>query len=149
MQQRHSYDSNTGAVWLAVGALLLMAIIGCGSGRATVQGSVTLDGSPVDGAQIIFEPADRTGPTAGGRIENGSYRLSGESGVPPGEKIVRITGTRPTGRKVEAGPPSPPGTMVDVIERFIPLAYNRGSKLKCEVVAGTNTYDFQLTSQPE
>ncbi len=53
-------------------------------------------------------------------IEGGKYVLAGETGVTPGKKIVRITATRSTGKKIEAGPPEPEGTMVDEIVSFIP-----------------------------
>ena len=137
------------AVWLA-------ACVGCGKGLATVEGTVTFDGQPVDNGSIVFEPADGAGPTAGGKIEQGKYHLAGEGGVTAGKKIVRITAVRKTGRQVEgglsgaegAGGPSAPAGTVDEIEHFIPAIYNQQSTLTCEVVAGeANEHNFELKSQ--
>jgi hypothetical protein len=130
-------------------ALLLAALaatsIGCGNGKVTVQGEVTFDGQPVEQGTIIFEPADGEGPSAGGKVENGKYSLAGEAGLLPGVKIVRIKAFRKTGRQVEAGPPSPPGTMVEEIERLIPDCYNGESTLTCEVAPGEkNEHNFHL-----
>jgi len=67
--------------------------------------------------------------------------------VTPGKKIVRITATRSTGKKIEAGPPEPAGTMVDEIVSFIPEIYNQKSTLTVEIAAGEATHNFELKSQ--
>ena len=135
-----------GAMGLVVALLGMCA--GCGSKLATVQGNVTFDGKPVEQGSIVFEPADGAGPVAGGTIEKGTYRLAGEGGVVPGKKLVRIIAVRPTGRKIEAGPPTPPGTMVDELRPYIPAIYNQQSTLTIEVPAGQVTRNFELVSQP-
>jgi hypothetical protein len=123
--------------------------IGCGgSNLATVQGNVTFDGKPVEQGLIVFEPADGAGPVAGGTIQNGKYRLASEGGVVPGKMIVRISAVRATGRKVEAGPPAPPGKMVDEVSPYIPAIYNEKSTLTIQVAAGTVTQHFELLSRP-
>lgn len=126
---------------------LLLVCAGCGGGRVAVEGSVTFDGKPVESGTISFEPADGQGATAGGPIEGGRYALSGDSAVAPGKKIVRIRAVRKTGRKIESGPPSPPGTMVEETESYIPAQYNTQSTLGCEVTAGgANRHNFDLKS---
>jgi len=35
---------------------LLVAFIGCGTGLKSVEGVVTMDGKPVDGASVAFVP---------------------------------------------------------------------------------------------
>lgn len=137
--------AQTGAVVVPV--LLMVLCAGCGGRQVSIKGAVTFDSQPVDNGSIVFEPADGKGATAGGRIEGGRYSVSSEEGVSPGKKIVRITAVRKTGRKIEAGPPAPPGTMVEVIERYIPETYNRNSTLACEVTLGTNEHDFHLESR--
>jgi hypothetical protein len=131
---------------LAMMGVWMAACIGCGKGGATVEGRVTFDGQPVEAGTIVFEPADGAGPSAGGAIENGRYRLAGDAGVTPGKKTVRITAMRKTGRQIEEGPPAPPGTMVDEIEQFIPATYNTNSSLQVDVTGGQSTHDFVLTS---
>ena len=121
---------------------------GCGSGLVSVEGQVTWQGQPVEEGTIVFEPVDGQGPSAGGKIQNGQYRLSGESAVQPGEKIVRITAARKTGRKIEAGPPSPPGSWVEEVESYIPAEYNSQSKLRCTIPPGKSSrQDFALPMQ--
>ncbi len=127
-------------------AVMLLICWGCGrGGLVTVEGKVTWQDQPVEEGTIVFDPADGQGPSAGGKIQNGQYQLAGDSAVPPGEKIVRISATRKTGRKVEAGPPSPPGTLVEEIESYIPPEYNTQSKLRCTIPsARTHRQDFAL-----
>ncbi len=138
-------------LWLGTAglvALVMLVSAGCGSGLVAVEGNVTFDGQPVEQGTIVFQPADGKGTTASGEIKGGGYRLSGDEGVAPGEKVVRITAVRSTGRQVESGPPSPPGTMVDEIESYIPAVYNKASTLTCNVTAdGTDRHDFELKSE--
>ncbi len=132
--------------WLWAAGLVLLC--GCGSGLVTVEGQVTWEGQPIEQGAIVFEPADGQGPSAGGKIQNGQYRLAGDSAMQPGEKIVRITATRKTGRKIEVGPPAPPGTFEEEIESYIPPEYNSQSKLRCTIPAGKqHRQDFTLPVQ--
>jgi hypothetical protein len=130
---------------------LIMAVLamclGCGSNRTIIEGAVTFDGQPVEQGSITFEPTSGAGPSAGGTIQNGRYKIDAE-GVTPGEMIVRISAVRSTGKKIEAGPPEPPGTLVDEVRPYIPAAYNEQSTLSAQVTAGKVTQDFALTSQP-
>ena len=121
--------------------------IGCAKPLATVEGNITFDGTPVETGSITLESIDRSGPSAGCTIENGKYKVAGKLGVAPGKKTVRIIGIRKTGKRMEAGPPMPPGTMVDEVEHFIPEIYNSKSTLSLDVVAGqVNQHDFDLES---
>jgi hypothetical protein len=119
---------------------------GCGSNRNTIEGAVTFDGQPVERGSITFEPASGEGPSAGGTIQNGRYKIDAD-GITPGEMVVRISAARSTGKKVEAGPPEPPGTMVDEVRPYIPANYNERSVLTVQVKPGKTTQDFALKSQ--
>lgn len=143
-------ENGLGFGFCATGLLIgLMATwTGCGQALVSAEGMVTVDGERVDTGQVIFEPADGKGPVGAASIENGTYKLAGPIKVLPGRKIVRIMGTRKTGRKVESGPPSPPGTMVDEMQDCVPPIYNEKSTLTCELVAGNNNqHDFALESE--
>ena len=61
--------------------------------------------------------------------------------------LVRISAVRSTGKKIEAGPPEPPGTLVDEVKPYIPAMYNEQSTLSAQVTAGKVTQDFALTSK--
>jgi len=134
---------NTTSLILAVFGMCL----GCSGSGNTIEGNVTYDGQPVERGSITFEPASGTGPSAGGAIQNGRYEIVAE-GVTPGEMIVRISAVRSTGKKIEAGPPEPPGTLVDEVRPFIPAAYNERSTLKAQVKPGKVIQDFALKAQP-
>ncbi len=126
-----------------------VALAGCGSSNlASVRGTVTLDGTALEQGSIVFEPANGTGPVTGGTIQNGEYLLTGESAAVPGKKIVRISASRATGRKIEAGPPSPPGTLVDEV-LFVPASYNDKSMLSVQLEAGEAIHNFALRSKPD
>jgi len=120
-------------------ALLLTVCLGCGGGGVVVEGEITLGGKPVDSGSITFVPADGAGPSTGGSISAGRYELPETAQVQPGKKVVRITAIMKTGKKIEAGRPAPPGTMVDEIKTFtIPPQ-------EAEVVAGQiNQLPFNL-----
>jgi len=125
----------------------LAACAGCGKPLASLEGTVTLDGQPVEQGSIVLLPVDGSGPTSGAGIENDKYRVALNAGIMPGQKTVQIIGIRKTGKQVEAGPPSPPGTMVDLVEQCVPDIYNTKSTLTVEVLAGQiNQHDFDLKS---
>src|SRR5689334_24967099 len=95
-----------GLAWAVV-----VLVSGCGDGRVRVKGTVLFEGKPVEQGIISFEPADGVGPTTGGSVTDGSYDLTDNARATTGEKIVRIYASRKSGKKIPAGPPSPPGTM--------------------------------------
>jgi hypothetical protein len=126
------------SLWSALAGVVLLA--GCGTDLITAEGNVVWDGKPVENGTISFAPSDSMGPTIGGGIKDGKYRLEGEGGVTPGKKTVIITAARQTGKQIEVGPPAPPGTMVDDVRTI-------SEKMTCEIVAGqANQHDFEITS---
>jgi hypothetical protein len=119
----------------------LTIFVGCGGGGpgATVEGSVTLDGQPVQNGTISFVPADGKTASAGGKIADGKYSVA----VPPGPKRVEIAASKVVGqRPAYAGDPNSP--MIDITESIIPPRYNAQSELTFEVKAGDNQKDFAL-----
>jgi len=132
---------------LLVGALL--AAVGCGGGGMKVEGDVTLDGRPLDDGSISFEPADGKGPDFGGGIAAGKYRLTSPPGVPDGSKIVKIRGSRKTGKKIPAGPPHPPNATIDEVI-YTPKEYGERSRLTATLERGkANKHEWALVSTPE
>jgi hypothetical protein len=124
---------------------VVVLVTGCGDGRVRVSGTVVFEGKPVEQGIISFEPVDGVGPTTGGSVTDGSYDLTGNARATAGEKIVRIYASRKSGRKFPAGPPSPPGTMIDEMIQCIPKQYNDQSSLKVSITPGRdNTHNFEL-----
>jgi hypothetical protein len=114
-------------------------IAGCGSGgMGEVTGKVTLDGKPVSGLEVKFEPNDpKIGTTAIGYTQaDGTYKLhypGSQTGAPVGEYTVRITvgeADEDTGQQLRVAP-----------------KYNAESELSATVKPGDNTFDFEVTSQ--
>lgn len=117
---------------------------GCDKGLSTVNGTVTVDGNPVQQGAIIFEPADGQGPTAGTTIEAGKY----EAKTTPGDKKVRITGFEIVGQQpAYKGMKDSP--MRDVVNDVVPEQYNRDSNLTLTVEKSGTTGDFALDSKSE
>jgi len=126
----------------------MLSLIGCGarSDRQSLEGTVTLDGAPLAAGQITFVPQNDTkGPPAGGTITEGKFSIPHEGGTLTGTFLVKITATRKTGKKVMNYATN---EMIDGIEQFLPLRYNRQSELTAEVAdSGPNQFEFALTSR--
>jgi hypothetical protein len=127
--------------------MLSAAIVGCGGGDTPplgqVTGSVTLDGKPVEGAVIQFEPTTSGFPTAFGQTDkDGKYELwysRGNKGASLGESLVRIQAFQDA--NLDAGTKRRPET--------IPARYNVMTDLKVEVARGAQTHNFDLKSGGE
>jgi hypothetical protein len=124
----------------AIMALVLAVIAGCNSGKpmGEVTGKVTLDGMPVKGLEVNFEPKDPTlGTTAIGYTQaDGTYKLhypGDQQGAPVGDYKVKILGGEPN---EETG-----------VRVTIPPKYNSQTELSKTVGAGENKIDFELTSR--
>jgi hypothetical protein len=134
---------------------IALAIAGCGGAkdsieREPVSGKVTLDGKPLDDAQITFAPEEGDDPAAGAGapIRGGSYNLSRSEGPAVGSHRVSIWARRPTGKKIPSD--DQPGTTFDEMREVIPDRYNAQSSLKADIKKGaTNQFDFDLTSKKQ
>jgi hypothetical protein len=115
---------------------------GCGdSGRAGVQGSITLDGAPVDGGRIMFIPTDPKGHNAYGDIKEGKYEVVADKGPSLGTHKVEILWFKKTGKKVVG---SDPPNLVEEKIQLIPEKYNKKSSVKEEIKPGMNTFNYDL-----
>jgi hypothetical protein len=82
--------------WFAV--VLAVGFTGCGEsteipGLVPVTGAVTLDGQPLEGAQVVFIPSGTDGRAASAATDAaGEYSLitSGASGAMPGKYLVIV-----------------------------------------------------------
>lgn len=165
-------------VRLAVVACILLTVIGCGGppqsdyskvDLLSVDGTVTLDGSPLANAVITFEnPEDSTFAYAL-TDSSGGYQLRFDSvmmGCTPGTKLVRISTTRRipglNGGEGEGeegggegegdlgeGEMGEEGGEAQVSSsggEQVPSQYNRESELEVEVSSGNQHFDFELVS---
>jgi hypothetical protein len=135
---------------LALGLALLIcgAAAGCGGRRASVQGTVTFGGRPIDGGRIFFlpegEPVGR--PTVYAAIEQGKYALPAAQGPELGRHRVEVVWHRKPGQQAQAG--DQPGLITDDMVQVIPAAYNAKTTLSADVRSGSNTFDFALKKRP-
>ncbi|MCZ2341365.1 MAG: hypothetical protein LC104_06155 [Bacteroidales bacterium] len=122
----------------------LFVLTGCGGGPvAIVSGTITVAGKPLTEGSIHIEPAQGEGQATGAKIVDGHYTIAEDVGMPPGEKHVTIRGSIKTGKQVEAGPPTPKGTMIDEIIIYPPIGMQPDVHT-ITVEAGENTQSFDL-----
>ena len=130
------------------GLLVLFICTGCGeSARGPnlhpVSGTITLDGTALSDASVVFTPQ------GGGRSlyavtdDDGDYELgysTNSAGAPPGAYVVSIK----TGR-VDEDDPDTGGVLPPTPER-VPAVYNVRSTLVVHVPADADAYSFALES---
>ncbi len=132
---------------VVVGLFLVVALpmySGCGGHEGNlpplgqVTGTVTLDGRPLAGASVRFEPQTQAAMSNGMTDERGVYSLwytNTVKGAAVGKHTVRI--------ETPPNPDPATGAMPDQL----PSKYNSQSTLTADVKAGQNTLDFAVTSR--
>jgi hypothetical protein len=124
--------------------LLAVALLctGCGDGttRVPVQGTVNLNGAPVDGGKIMFIPKDKDDRIgfANAPIQNGKFTI--EPGPSLGNHRVEIVWYKKTGKQVASS-----DLPVDEKIQVVPDIYNERSTLSVEVKAGMEPLKYDLT----
>lgn len=146
---------------LPVVCLAVLMIAGCASEDqgeslgATVSGTVSYNGSPVEGAMVTFRPSGDGGQGAFARSDaEGKYELSasaaGTSGVSPGSYIVTVTKNEVNQSAVasEDDPNYNPYASGDAqTKSLLPKKYANAktSGLEFTVTDGTNDLPIELT----
>ena len=149
-------------IGLAICALLMLAVPGCGQGGRSadqpalvpVSGTVTLDGEPAPGVGVMFFPVGATrGATCYANTDQaGRYELlaggAEQKGAPVGEyKVTCSKYVMPDGTPFTSdGSESP--EMAGAKEAF-PAKYSQQdtTELKATVPEGGGTIDFDLTTK--
>jgi hypothetical protein len=161
--------------WCLTVWVLLFVVSGCNSGLRTeyVEGVVTLDGEPIEGALVTFHPSgEETLIAAGDTDANGKYVLTAPEGGKPGRGTtlgdykVTISKRKPTvDTSVAAepvkltGPPSAQEMAAGDMARrqaglpppfayITPKEYNnpKTSGFTATVVRGKNRFNFDMVS---
>ena len=120
---------------------LCLLVAGCGSedDLAKVKGRVTLNGQPLEGATVEFQPTSSgAAPSSGMTDAKGRYELMytfDTRGAVSGEHIVSI---RTAGTCFDAQ-----GNELERTER-VPAKYNEQTELKRTIEPGGNNLDFDL-----
>lgn len=125
-----------------IGPLLFAVSVaaGCGDGPMLVDvtGTVTIDGTPLDNATVVFRPKQGR-PSYGVTDAQGRYALrytTEKLGALPGEHAVMIT-------TAGGGNEDSPATKKETI----PARYNRNTTLTATVDPSHRTHDFALESK--
>jgi len=122
---------------IIIASLFFALVVGCSKGGkqiAPVHGRVTLDGQPLQQADVEFQPVDSSRASRGRTDADGRYVLAykvGQLGAIVGPHTVSIT----VSHELVRNPP-------DIAARF-----NRKSELKRDVEPGDNTFDFDVTTE--
>ena len=140
---------------LGLVALAMLAVLpACSKAIKTegVTGVITYNGEPLADATVKFIPTDATGSQSYGKTnEKGEYKLqtllgAADAGTTPGEYKVTVDciETYETGNMIQENGEEKPETKARSI---IPEQYNNAetSGLTATVVAGDNTFNFDLT----
>ena len=131
-------SSIRGLGWL--GIVVVLGLAGCGSnGRSTVEGTVTLNGQPIESGSMSFRPLDGKTPTVGCFITAGRFRLQ----VPIGSMRVEISAMEKSGKKGVTTAQGDP-VEVDLVTEAIPERYNAKSELVIDVKPGVNRVTYAL-----
>ena len=119
----------------------MSSLAGCHGSKASVEGTVTLDGQPIDDGALAFRASGK--PVLSATIrEGGKYQLeqAGKSWVEPGQYSVTVRGYKPD---PNTDPNVPPNPKVITPEKY---ASATTSGLSAEVKSGSNSFDFDLKS---
>lgn len=139
------------ANWTLLSVLMLCGCSGEGIPElGRVSGTVTLDGSPVEGLQVIFQP-EKGRRSVGVTDVHGEYKLDYLKDAPGavlGTHTVSITFTgEEAGAEEGSGDASSDTPEKNLEAVVIPPQYNSKSTLTAEVKSGENKHDFPLTSK--
>lgn len=129
---------------------LLTSLVGCSSPLATVQGTVSYEGTPIAKGMITFTPADGKGSVVGCNIENGKYLATG---VTPGKNVLTVAAVKQVTfsrsseemSKMAASNAGNGGIQGLIDPADIVPANAKGNAAEHSVNTGSNTIDLQLT----
>ena len=125
----------------------LVVLVGCGQSGISIQGTISLNGQPLESAEIQFFPIDSaTGEHIGTVVSNGAFEVEPSQRIKEGEYQVQIRAFRSTGKKIWDGMGDGENkTMVDDFQQYSPSIYNDASKLTVVLQQGKNEFSSDLT----
>lgn len=135
---------------ILIAMLALSTVVGCGDGLATVSGTVTFNGEPIEGGPgmygtVTFYPESGSGAPAVGFIgESGQYEVKtgARSGLEPGPYLIGIAVKKIT---MPTNPDEMPRPTLITPKKYASVTE---SGLRENVEPGNNTIDFELFSKP-
>jgi hypothetical protein len=144
-------DRRIGSVLVS---LAVLACAGCGKsknpqGRLPFSGTVTLDGQPLTGGHLNFEPQGGQATQSGGMIKDGKFDVTEEAGAAPGLYSVAIfSGAAPLPAGVIPGSPEADVAALQGPGELVPPKYNVRTTLTADVKPGEeNVFSFELSTK--
>ena len=116
-------------------------VAGCGPRTATVSGSVTIDGTPLDGGTIAFAAAEGNAPPVSTNVTAGRYSVT----MVAGKKKVQISAPGPK-KQVPVYQGSTQMMDVGGPER-LPAKYNSATTLTFDAKGGSETKDWETSTK--
>jgi hypothetical protein len=135
-------------------ALAALALAGCSVEKinrpapVAVMGVVTHNGAPVEGADVVFQPAGHTWAAAGKTDASGTFTLTSfdpSDGAVPGEYKVTVSKRKVSAEGAATSDDAPRTVKQEIL---LPLRYAdlKSSGLVASVKDGAeNKFDFKLT----
>jgi len=124
----------------------LLVVSGCAGGddRVLVEGTVMVDGKPMEGqGSLALIPLEEHARTSGDVISNGKFSIPAKRGPTPGKEYrVEVHWGKPTGRKTREGP-----RVDEEYAEGLPNKYHKDSTLKAKFTRGTNRLDLDLKTK--
>lgn len=117
-----------------------------GPQRFLVEGSVKLDGKPLEAGTIFFLPMNDGGTGSSTEIKNGAFQIDNEDhGLSLGNYRIEITSMKKTGKTTPG--PGPDGQVEEMVQ-VIPARYNTKTDLEATVQKkDVNRFEFTLTTK--
>ena len=142
--------------FFAIVVCAVVAMTGCNRSQfklVPVSGVVTMDGQPLEGAVVSFQPiateGDNSGPGSSGRTDaSGKFSLATQAKEPEPGAVVAQHKVRISMGGGDTPPPDDSDEDVEPVFEGIPMRYNLKSELKFVVPAdGSDQANFDLKSR--
>lgn len=132
--------------WCAAIVAWSMLVGGCGGGgvsTVTLEGAVSVDGTPAEKGLISFTPLKSgAGKAVSAEIRDGRYRAEK---VPVGRVLAQFNAVKETGKMIQDNDPAEAGASYPETINLIPQKHRSGVEI---TLSETETkHDFALTSQ--
>jgi hypothetical protein len=121
--------------------LTLLSVVGCGDGKSSVSGTVTMDGVAVKSGAITFIRTEGELVREGAVIQGGNFQVS----VPPGTYRLELQGQKVVGKRRQKGFDGK-DEEVELTEELFPERFNAKSELKEVIKPGKSTLKLDLKS---
>ena len=122
--------------------ILPIGLSGCsGNNRQAVEGTITMDGQPMNSGMIDFKPLDADNASTSGTSTNeqGHFTIPADKGLLPGRYRVNIQLWEETNRTFFDPNQQKP------VKITAPVQFKEGNQLEATIVDGDNQLQFELT----